>query len=245
MKFLPGFLLAFFAIIFTGCFDILEDISLNKNGSGSYKIVFDMDGIISDPFMKEMLLDAIKNDANIKVDDIGNLALDSTIYFRDDPQFAKYKDNKILWETAKMHMLVNEEKGKMFIDFGFDFNDVSDIASFFKSFNEGNEAQEMFAGFEQIVSGSTFVYKKKSLSRLPSTKGDNSITDNFKDEDMAMLKMFITNSKLKTSYHFPGKVKKSSIPNSVIENNEVTVAIPLLELMEGSAKMDGEIKFKN
>ena len=79
---------------------------------------------------------------------------------------------------------------------------------------------------------------------MPATKGDDSIKDNFGEEDMAMLKMFMTNSNLKTTYRFPGSVKKSSIPNSVVNNNEVTVSIPLLDLMEGKANMDGEIKFK-
>lgn len=245
MKYFPAFLLLFFSIIFTGCFDILEDIGINKDGSGSYSLTFDMDGIIQDPFMKQMLLDAVKNEGVIDMGELENFVLDSTVYFRDDPKFAKYKDNKILWETAKMHMVVNEGKGKMFINFGFDFNNVDDIGTFFKSFNEDSDAQKMFAGFDQIVSGSTFVFKKKSLTRLPSEKGDESLAANFNEEDMAMLKMFLANSKLKTSYNFPGKVKKSSIPNSVVDNNEVSVAISLMDLMEGTAKMNGEISFKN
>ena len=245
MKYLPSFLLVFFAIIFTGCFDILEDVGINKDGSGTYSLTFDMDDIIQDPFMKQMLLDAVKNEGGIEMEGLENFVLDSTVYFRDDPKFAKYKDNKILWETAKMHMVVNEDEGKMFINFGFNFNEVEDIGTFFKSFNEDSDAQKMFAGFDQIVSGSTFVFKKKSLTRLPSSQNDGAIKDNFNEEDMAMLKMFLADSKLKTSYNFPGKVKKSSIPNSVVENNEVSVDISLMDLMEGTAKMDGQINFKN
>jgi hypothetical protein len=245
MKFLPGFILVFFATIFTGCFDILEDISVNKDGSGSYSLTFDMNEIMNDPFMKGMLLEMVKNEGSVDVGELENIAIDSTIYFREDPQFVKYKDNKTLWETAKMHMVVNEEKGKMFINFGFDYNNVEDIASFFKSFSESGDAQQMFAGFDQIVSGSTFVFKKKSLKRLPSSNNGDSLAANFNEEDLAMTKMFVANAKLKTSYHFPGRVKKSSIPNSVIENNKVSVDISLMDLMEGNAKMDGEIKFRN
>ncbi len=245
MKYFPTILLVFCSIIFTGCFDILEDLSINKDGSGKYSITFDMDGIINDPFMKEMLLESIKNEANIEMDKAEKIVIDSTVYMKDDPQFAKFKDNKAMWETARMHMVVNEETGKMFVKFGFDFEKVGDIDAFFKNINSNSESQNMFAGFDQIVSGSNFVFKKKRLTRLPAVKGDNSLKDNFKEDDMAMLKMFMTDSKLKTSYSFPGKVKKSSIPNSVINNNEVSIAIPLLDLLDGNAKMDGQISFKN
>ena len=129
MKYFPSFLLLFFSIIFTGCFDILEDISINADGSGKYSITFDMDGIISDPFMKEMVLESIKKDANLAIGENEKIVIDSTVFMKDDPQFDKFKDNKALWETAKMHMVVNEETGKMFANFGFDFDEVGDIVS--------------------------------------------------------------------------------------------------------------------
>ncbi len=245
MKYLPGFILIMFSIIFTGCFDILEDLSLNADGSGKYSITFDMDGIINDPMMKEMILESVKKDANLALGENEKIVIDSTVYMKDDPQFAKFKDNKALWETAKMHMVVNEETGKMFVNFGFDFDEVGDIDAFFKNLNDNSDSQNMFAGFDQIVSGSNFLFKKKSLTRMPATKSDDSIKDNFGEEDLAMLKMFMTDSNLKTTYSFPGAVKKSSIPNAVVNKNEVTVSIPLLDLMEGKAMMDGEIKFKN
>jgi len=245
MKFLPGFLLVFFSMIFTGCFDILEDISLNKDGTGKYSLTFDMDQIIKDPFMKGMLLEMVKKEVGLEMDDTEKYVIDSIIYLKDYPEFAKIKASKVLLETAKMHMVVNEEKGKMFINFGFDFNEVGDIGSFFKSINENGESQALFSGLDQIVNGSNFVYKKKSLTRLPAVKGEKSVKDNFEGEELTMLKMFMTNSNLKTTYKFPGKVKKSSIENSVINNNEVTIATPLLDLLDGKAKLDGEIKFKN
>ena len=245
MKFFNILFLTFFAIIFTGCFDILEDIAVNKDGTGTYSLTFDMDQIINDPLMKEMLLEAVKEEAGMKNNEAEKILIDSMIYLKDEPEFSKFKDNKALWESAKMHLMVDEEKGKMFVNFGFDFSEVSDIDAFFQNLKEDEDSQALFSGFNQIVTGSNFVFKKKTLTRLPAEKGDGKLSDNLKDDELMMMKMFMVDSKLKTSYHFPGKVKKSSIPNSVIENNEVIVAIPLLDLMDGKAQMDGEIKFKN
>lgn len=245
MKYFPAFLLVLFSVIFTGCFEILEDLSLNANGSGKYSLTFDMNGIINDPFMKEMLLESVKSEGNLSLDGAGKVEMDSILYLKDDPQFAQFKGNKTFFETAKMHTVISEEKGEMFINFSFDFKEVGDIDSFYKSLNENKESQNMFAGFDQIVGGSGFVFKKKSLTRRPAPKNNTAPSDDMNSDDMEMLKMFMTDSKLKTTYSFPGKVKNSSIPNSVVNNKEVTVEIPLLDIMEGTAEMDGEIKFKN
>ena len=245
MKFLNCILLTLFSTVFTGCFDILEDISVNKDGTGIYSLTFDMDQIINDPLMKEMLLEAVKEEAGMEDNEAEKIRIDSIVYLKDEPEFAKFKDNKALWESAKMHLVVDEEKGKMFVNFGFNFSEVEDIDAFFQNLKEDEDSQALFSGFNQIVTGSNFVFKKKTLTRLPADKGDGKLSDNLKDDELMMMKMFMVDSKLKTSYRFPGKVKKSSIPNSVIENNEVKIAIPLLDLMEGKANMAGEIKFKN
>ncbi len=245
MKYFPAFLLLLYSTIFMGFFDVLEDISLNSNGSGNYSLTFDMDNIINDPFMKEMILESVKNEGNLPGGDGARVELDSTLYLKDDPQFAGLKDNRALWESAKIHTVISEDKGKMFVNFSFDFNEVGDIDTFFKKLNENKESQNMLSGFEQIMGGGAFVFKKKSLTRLPAPKSDQSQNEAMNSEDMAMLKMFMTEAKLKTTYNLPGSVKKSSIPNAVVNNKAVTVEIPLLDVMEGTAKMDGEIKFRN
>ena len=244
MKYVPAFLLVFFSVIFTGCFDILEEISFNNDGSGNYSLTFDMNDMINDPFMKEMMLESIKNDANLSPDEDGHLELDSMVYLKDDPQFAKFKNKRTMWESAKMHTLISEEKGKMFINFTFDFSEVGDIETFYKSLNENQESQNTFAGFDQVVGASTFAFKKKSLTRKAVAQSKQTTAD-MNSDDMAMLKMFMTDAHLKTTYRLPGKVKNSSIPNSQVDNNQVTVTTPLVDIMEGKANMEGEIKFKN
>ena len=57
MKYLSAFLLIAFSMVFTGCFDVIENIGINKNGSGTYEIALNMDKVIGDPFMKQMILE--------------------------------------------------------------------------------------------------------------------------------------------------------------------------------------------
>ena len=181
----------------------------------------------------------------MNVDDLKNFELDSTMYFKDDPQFAQFKDNKTIYESAKIHVVMSEKKSKLSANFSFDFEKVEDIDTFFKKVTDNKESKEMLGGFDQMFSGSLFAFKKKRLTRLPPVKEGTNLMENGKEEDMAMAKMVLANANLKTTYTFPGKVKKSSIPNSVIEKNQVKVTTPLLDFLEGKAKLDGEIRFKN
>ena len=51
-------------LFFTSCFDILEEVHLQKNGSGKYLLTMDMSGIMSDPFMKEAIGEAMKSEGS-------------------------------------------------------------------------------------------------------------------------------------------------------------------------------------
>lgn len=245
MKHFLPLLLVLYSVVFMGCFEVLEDISLNANGSGNYSLTFDMNDMFNDPFMKEMMMESLKNEGRLSSGDEGIMELDSTVYLKNDPQFAALKDNRALWESAKIHTVISEEKGEMFFNFSFDFDKVEDIQAFFKAFNEHKESQDMLSGFDQIMGGSDLVFKKKSLIRQPAPKKDGAQSDDMSSDDLAMMKMFMTDATLTTTYMLPGSVKKSSIPNSVVDKNKVTVATPLFDVMEGKAQLDGEIKFKN
>ena len=75
---------------------------------------------------------------------------------------------------------------------------------------------------------------------MPSPKVDN----NLNDDELGMAKMFFSAASYKTVYHFPGKVKKATMSGAEIDGKTVTINNSFLDLMEGKAKMEGEIKFK-
>ncbi len=50
-------LLFFLALstLLTGCFNILEEVTLNQDGSGLYSLKMDLSAILADDFMKSMI----------------------------------------------------------------------------------------------------------------------------------------------------------------------------------------------
>ena len=63
MRKLTMLLLGLSLMSLTSCIDMLEELYLNKDGSGTYNITFDMSGLFSDPMMKGMLEEMIPSDA--------------------------------------------------------------------------------------------------------------------------------------------------------------------------------------
>ena len=88
--------------------------------------------------------------------------------------------------------------------------------------------------------GKLFELSKKKLTRLPLPKAEGML----KGEEMDMAKMFFSSGSYSMIYHLPGKVKKSTIPGAEIDGKTVTVEVPMSELIDGKAVMDGMIKYK-
>ncbi|MBL7793263.1 MAG: hypothetical protein JNK77_13115 [Saprospiraceae bacterium] len=225
----------------TACFDIVEEVHLERNGSGKYAINVDMSSMFKDPFMKGMMAESLQQ-GGAEAD----MEKDTMIYFKDEPKLADLdaKDRKVL-EKLTMHMVMSESQEKMLIQMEFPFSNVSEIAQLTKALKNmdtgGGMGGFMGSGGMMTPGGeAAFELSKGKLKRLPMPAAEKLE----EDENMAFMKMFLESANYKTIYHLPGKVKKASFSNAEVDGSTVTVTHSLLELMEGKAKLDGEIKFK-
>lgn len=229
--------------LLTGCFDIVEEIFLNKDGSGKYHITMDMSGLFSDPMMKGMMEEALKQQT--EADPEAALEKDSIVYFKDMPEAEDLaaEDKKVL-ENLIMRMTMSESKKQMLIRLEYDFKKVDDIQKMSAVLQKVGADQQIGGGMPGggLLSGeaASFSWKKGLLKRLPVTMK----APDQADENMEMMKMFLGEADYKTIYHLPGKVKKADIPNAIIDGNTVTVTNGILDLMDGKVKVDGNIKFK-
>lgn len=227
-------------ILNTGCFDIVEEVFLNKDGSGKYLMTMDMSGLLKDSFMKEMMKEEMKGDLGSDL-----MEKDTVIYFKDVPETVELSDeDKKILENLQMRLSMSEKKAEMLIKLQLDFKNVTDI-------NKMSEVMSKIGADQQVSSGmpggnlmtgnnASFSFKKGLLSRLPVKMSDAVKAD----ESMEMMKMFLGDADYKTIYHLPGKVKKVDIPGAVIDGKTVTVTNRMLDMLDGKAKIDGAIKFK-
>lgn len=225
-------------LLFSSCFDIVEEIYINKKGNHQYSLTFDMTDLINDPMMKELVLESLKKESDMRLDQQGRLTVDSISYFKDDANFSKSELSKTIKESAQLHMVINEVKNKMMMKIDFEFEDVSEIASFFETMQQSEEVGKNMGDPSFFIFGGQYKMGKKTLERLPSPK--NNLGDN---DEMEMMRMMMSSASYTTHYYLPGKVKKSNFPNSRFEHNKVTVTNSLVDVIDNKVTVAGEVKF--
>jgi hypothetical protein len=226
---------------FTGCIEILEEVFLEKGGSGSYQITVDMSAL-----MDESLQDMLGQFAGEGEDmSLEGIEMDSLIRYADiaGDQIASLERPEV-FESAQMRMEISDARDVMKFTISMDFQELEDIDYFSAHLSE--IAGEEFAGGMGsagiLPSGNLMSLKGKKLTRHPVVTPSD--TPAFSEEEMAMARMMFEGATYTTIYHFPGKVKKTSIPDAVIDGNMVSITHGLMDMMTEDIDVAGTIKFK-
>jgi hypothetical protein len=234
-------LVAILAFSMTSCLDMMEEITLNQDGSGIYELKFDMGALFSDPFMMSIMAEAMQEEggpSEIEVDSMinmaGNLPVDATARERE------------LANRIEARMQMSQSKGIGLMTIKFPFNNVAEI----------NEFQEVFGKMDDDGSGmggmmgggltpnsSLFSLDGRTLIRsIPDVEMD--MMEMLDDETMSMMKMMFADASWTTTYHLPGRVRSCDIEGAEVDGKTVVVQLPFLELIEEQPNLSGSIKFR-
>jgi len=245
--------IVFLACTFTGCINIIEELFLNKDGSGIYSITMDASAIMEGGGLRGMMQGlGDQGGENPMADLEGPIEMDTTMYFKDAPaDFASEMSHPELLDRISIHQIISEEKEVMKTVFTLDFEKVSQINYFLEDFSKFSmQNQEMAAlggMMEGVVGGKTlndeplYTHMKKMLSRA---KLETKSKDSENDETFQMMKMMLADASHKLIYHLPGKIKKTNIKNARIEGKDLFIESSLLDAMDGKSDLSGWIKFK-
>jgi hypothetical protein len=109
-------------IIFSGCFDTLEEVTINENGSGSFVNSLDMGKILS--------LAKTMGSGKDEMKDFDKLKMDTIIYLKDVKDSLKNLNTaeKNIAATGALKILVDATDDKMNFTFTFPFSKTSEIA---------------------------------------------------------------------------------------------------------------------
>ncbi len=229
--------------LLSGCFDMVEELFLEANGSGHYLLTMDMSNMISDPFMKGMLQESLQEEGGLT--EI-QMEKDTLIYLKNTPDIASLSvaDQKLL-ENVTIQMTMSEAKEQFFIKIDMPFSNVSQLADISKAMEKVNMGNQLSGGMlgGGMMSGAQAIFSlsKKSLRRAPTKQAPTTAED---EASIDMLRLFMGEAEYRTVYHLPSKVKKVTIPKARTDGNVVTVTNSMLDVMDGKVKLDGEIRFK-
>ena len=221
----------------TSCLDIVEDLLIKDDGSGTYTLTMDFGRMMSDPFMREMMMSTLAEEGSLTA---GDMEMDTTMYFDNmpAPPAGVYAN---IWKEANMHVTLSEKDSKLQSRITIPFAQMSDIAYAFDAMGTDEDAGTMLSG-GGIFSEAGFDF---SLNSTELQRNRFQMSEELMDDEEAeFIKLFIGDATFTTYYHLPGKVKSTSIADAVVEGNEVTVIHNLLDLMEGNSSNGGSIKFR-
>ena len=223
-----------------------EELSINNDGSGTYAFKMDMSQMMES--MKEM-----SNKDSIKEPEV----LDTIVFFKDILEEKKDSISKLSkneqsllkgLEDLKLHMQVDEKKGKMLMDFVMDFKDISELKDMqnkiakAQALSDGKEQDNSLkskADVDYSFDGKTFRRKviMKELSEEKLQEVDRSIKQS---------SSFLEGTMYKVIYHFESEINNVSFKGAIISNDKktLTIEVPLDSVMKNPKWLDFEVKLK-
>ncbi|MEZ4980010.1 MAG: hypothetical protein R2769_00160 [Saprospiraceae bacterium] len=220
------FLVLFSATMLTSCFEIIEEVTYHKDGSGELKYVFDMGGL------KPML------EMAAAMDTTGQMNMDTL------GMISKEFVNKV--EGLKGITNIAEISDADNLKFGVSFN-FDDPESLNTAVNQLMESPGLMSGETTTFEGS-----KKKFTRLASKNltgiFDEILGETGAGENGEMAMMFLKDVSYTTIYHFDKKVKKMSNDKAVLSDDKKTVTMKYYLFDEDrggkNATLENEIKLK-
>ncbi|MFK7949434.1 MAG: hypothetical protein AB8G11_17715 [Saprospiraceae bacterium] len=238
------------SILATSCISIIEELTLNKDGSGTYAYTIDMTALMESGALGQarQMSDEMPEDA-LEIDTImgaySMLKEQGSLDDMDKPEF---------WKKVKLVSKISESKKVGEISFILDFDEMSEVDYFTKNLSkllESDETAGMLSsmGLTGSMTSNPFSYKKGWFSRTVSRKkqeNNGDMAGMLEEEGGEMVKMMLSGAEYITIYNLPGKVKSVSNDEANISKDGKTVTIKagLLDQMEGEADLATSIKFK-
>jgi hypothetical protein len=235
----------------TSCFDILERLQVNKDGSGEYLLEIDMSEMIG-------MIKAFSGGSEGEDGEAWNpeepTRMDTLIRFADMPDSLS-RTWKYPQVTARglIGMSMDMEASQMMLRIRLPFNRVEEINQFGHDMGSGLAALDDPIGasspgeLSSILPGmesDQFSFKPKQLSRKPIDWSQAQAELSQEERDMA--NMVLGNANYTVEYILPGKVKKVEGLGYAISEDGKTVRgqFRLGDLMQGKADLGLNIPYK-
>jgi len=242
--------LVFASVLLVSC-QITERAYIEENGSVRYETELNFSEMIG----------MVYNDATKdSLRQIGQFPIDSVMNFSDLEKMEPQSDQKEMsagerdfmkvLDKMKVHMLVNDNEGK--VTFGIQEKDINSFNAYMKQIQAASEklakedpdAAENFSK-SGLMNPMEFQYNGKSFQRIASNQTAG-IFDDMNDSTANSMKQMMGMFQYKMEYHFPKKIKNSSIENATysLDGKTMTIDVSMTELIENPEKYNFKIEFE-
>ncbi len=251
----------FSLLLFMGlfsCDNITEEIHINKDGSGEYRIYSDMIpamvqmGVMfaeMDTTLKDLDPAALEIVVKSKVMEDFPEEVDSVLVVKEE-QIEKFKDDPLKYRLAQQmvsYMEGGKSKGYMNMGVRTPFRNTSELNTLNQMIQDESEESPQAGGpgssslLDNYDSDITYSYKKNTFSRstIFKTKGE------VDEKEIATASQMLGEAKLRTIVYLPPRVKSIKGDHLVSKDKEKAVfEYNLIDLLQGKVNTDFKIKWK-
>ncbi len=233
----------------------VEEIHLNKNGSGKYEFTMDLSPLMTSlkGLGKTIGADSTKQQ---KLDKVTKLAKDTsfTAYGIIPDSLHHFISKPELLKKLNISVKSNEEEETFITRIMMDYDNIANVSDAFKEFATViAKSENSDPSFEKIqnalrkMTSAGWRWRKGNLTRAARSL-NNDMTNELKGDEkkqaMAMAKMILAGTSHKLIIHLPKKVKSVSYDNAIIKGNTVTIETPILDMLEQKEVPELKIKYK-
>ncbi len=247
----------FVFLVLSSC-QLREEVTLNKDGSGEYRLGIDMSAMLNTAQNIGKNKDTAVNKKisgmlpKKKVDSI--IRLDKFIKkVKDSIELTPIEEKAIKeMKDMVMHIQIDEEAGKMKMEYIYPYKRLSDLNNFFQNLEVINTIENRYKGKEKvrITDGNVlkelakykviYSYKNKVFTR----KTEGSIAKKKKEGQKKDIEDFSKMFQYQIVYHFPSPIKSVNYKGEAkmsIDRKTLFIDVPLNSLEENSHLLDFEI----
>lgn len=253
------FLIALTAFCLIGCLDSQEDVTINANGSGTYKSTIDMSGLF-DMLQMAAMMDTSANNALQKFSDKN---LDSTLLFRSftDTSSTLTPEEKALLRDATMHININQKEKQFKVNMTYPFKKMDDLQKIlelqksnkgfnpFKKPTEDSSFSALGGGDEAGLPNPDQVMNISYKNGLIERKLDQQKLDSLKAKEqnspMQGMDEMMTSVTFGTVIHLPRAVKNATGEKITLSDDKKTVRInyTLADLKKNPKSLEFKIEY--
>jgi len=239
--------------LMTSC-QLTEEVTFDKNGSGTYSLNVDMGQMMS--MMKNMGKgkDSLKvNKKPEKKDTVISVA-DILEKNKDSLKSLSKEEKKALYalKDAKIHIAMDEANDKMLMQYTIPFKNVNELSNINKKLKKlnslnKNKKKNNIDDLEKTMPQDkvSYTFNKHKFRRIVTPASKSKEKDSV-DEDNAKMQQMLGMFKYKLVYHFPYKIKSVSYKDALLtaDGKTLIIEMQLGKLVKNPKLLDFEVKFE-
>ena len=213
-------LLLISSLFVTSCLEVIEEITIKKDGSGTYSSTVDASQ------MAEQMAMLGSMDTTGEMMPKMKFSMDSTFLssFAQVSKVEGIKNFKV--DTSKAYVYT----------YTVDFKDVATL----------NKIVAVGKSNSKVDASNLYSFSKGKISRRNEMANNSNSMMGDMGEQEEMAKTMLKDMKYTVIYHVPNKIKGNKNKMSVLSDDKKTLTLQcsMLDIVEGKAKLEDEVKFK-